>query len=709
METLSKKFPEIAKQWDYDKNGEITPDNASYGSKRNVWWKCDICGYSYQKRICNRTAPSKRITESDKCPICLGRIIIPEYNSLQAKYPKIVEQEWDYEKNPIKPDEISPFYRKKIWWHCKKGHSYQSLPGNKILNNGGNCPYCSSQRLCRETSLAFDNEDLAKQWHPTKNGLITPDNVFANSNKYAWWICPICGHEWSAKICNRNTNNRGCPNCAKGRSTSVPEQLIFYTIKEYFPDAINRFKFGKDEIDIFIPSINVGIEYDGQRFHNEKKLSYDIAKSQRIANAGISLYRFREDKCPLLNEPKCKTIITHYDSWRYADLRTKLEELIKNLIPCRTDIHVRFDKYMSTIQSDINIVPYEESFAASESHKAKQGKLPIALWDYEANHPLKPEVVKPFSDRLAHWICPTNTAHKWKNTIKSVSFGYGCPYCSSRHRYTTQEWIEKAEMVHKHKYSYDLVEYVNSETKVKIICPKHGVFEQIPYEHLNGAGCPYCAHQSFHPEESLAVLYPHIAEQWDYELNAPFGVTPQTIGIDTKRKFYWHCNNGCNHSYLATIAYRVKLKSGCAICHGKQVSIDTCLATSNPKLSKEWCSENDKTPYDVTPKSDYIALWKCENPNHPQYKQKVEIRTRGVGCKYCSSRKKHPKDFEDKFYNLFPSLVLLSPYTKSSEKVEIKCCCCGHIWEEYPHRLLKIGCSKCKQIQSKELNNASSE
>jgi len=58
---------------------------------------------------------------------------------------------------------------------------------------------------------------------------------------------------------------------------------------------------------------------------------------------------------------------------------------------------------------------------------------------------------------------------------------------------TTEKFIEKAKEVHKNKYDYSFAEYVNCNTKIKIICKEHGVFEQIYYSHLNGNGCPLCA------------------------------------------------------------------------------------------------------------------------------------------------------------------------------------------------------------------------
>ena len=59
-------------------------------------------------------------------------------------------------------------------------------------------------------------------------------------------------------------------------------------------------------------------------------------------------------------------------------------------------------------------------------------------------------------------------------------------------RLTTEIFIEKARAIHDDKYDYGLTEYKNASTKVKIICPTHGVFEQQPRAHLTEQGCPEC-------------------------------------------------------------------------------------------------------------------------------------------------------------------------------------------------------------------------
>ena len=71
--------------------------------------------------------------------------------------------------------------------------------------------------------------------------------------------------------------------------------------------------------------------------------------------------------------------------------------------------------------------------------------------------------------------------------------GKGCHLCSNNKKLTTAEFIKRAKKVHGDKYDYSKVDYVNNTIKVTIICPVHGDFLQIPYDHLNGCGCLQCS------------------------------------------------------------------------------------------------------------------------------------------------------------------------------------------------------------------------
>lgn len=70
--------------------------------------------------------------------------------------------------------------------------------------------------------------------------------------------------------------------------------------------------------------------------------------------------------------------------------------------------------------------------------------------------------------------------------------GRGCPQCSPQQQKPTSKCIEEFRAIHGDTYDYSLVSYTNNKTKVDIICKKHGVFPQMPFNHLNGDGCPDC-------------------------------------------------------------------------------------------------------------------------------------------------------------------------------------------------------------------------
>ena len=87
-------------------------------------------------------------------------------------------------------------------------------------------------------------------------------------------------------------------------------------------------------------------------------------------------------------------------------------------------------------------------------------------------------------------ICPEH-GEFWQKPIHHIQ-GKGCPYCGGTKKLSTEEFIKRAKKIHNNKYDYSKVDYVGSHMKVCIICPKHGEFLQTPHSHLRGSGCPYC-------------------------------------------------------------------------------------------------------------------------------------------------------------------------------------------------------------------------
>jgi len=97
----------------------------------------------------------------------------------------------------------------------------------------------------------------------------------------------------------------------------------------------------------------------------------------------------------------------------------------------------------------------------------------------------------------------------WQTPSDHLS-GRGCPNCryissAKSNSSTTEEFIEKANKIHNHRYDYSFSKYVNSHTKIKIACKAHGQFLQIPRDHLSGSGCYKCGHENRTLKVSLST------------------------------------------------------------------------------------------------------------------------------------------------------------------------------------------------------------
>ena len=203
---LATTHPALAAEWHPSKNGTLTPDQVLSGAKRAVWWKCKK-GHEWQAMIYSRTFAGSG------CPICSNRKILPGENDLATFFPDIALQ-WNQERNgTLKPDAVSPYSNKKVWWRCDKGHEYNAEIADRTSANT-DCPYCAGRKVLKGFNDLQTKEPLiAAQWHSTLNGELTPDQVTCGSNKVVWWQCAD-GHVWKTPVYSRGCKKYGCPVCS---------------------------------------------------------------------------------------------------------------------------------------------------------------------------------------------------------------------------------------------------------------------------------------------------------------------------------------------------------------------------------------------------------------------------------------------------------------------------------------------------------------
>ncbi len=116
-------------------------------------------------------------------------------------------------------------------------------------------------------------------------------------------------------------------------------------------------------------------------------------------------------------------------------------------------------------------------------------------------------------------ICPKHGPF-YQRMDHHLNGKYGCPECKKEEEkeIAFNNFILSSIKIHNNKYSYDKVNYINSYTKVEIICPEHGSFWQSPHAHLNGAGCPKCNNKNKTTEEFIQQAKEIHGDVYDYSL-----------------------------------------------------------------------------------------------------------------------------------------------------------------------------------------------
>ena len=201
---LATLYPELAAEWDGERNAPLAPGELLPGSHRHVWWRCKK-GHGWRASVKSRVAGTG-------CPVCANRALAPGENDLATANPALAA-EWDEEKNgALTPRDVFPGSSRRVWWRCGKGHSWCAPVSSRA--GGAGCPYCAGKLVVPgENDLASANSRLAAEWNGERNGSLTPEQVTPYSNRRVWWRCPA-GHEYQAAVSARASSGSGCPYCA---------------------------------------------------------------------------------------------------------------------------------------------------------------------------------------------------------------------------------------------------------------------------------------------------------------------------------------------------------------------------------------------------------------------------------------------------------------------------------------------------------------
>lgn len=197
----------------------------------------------------------------------------------------------------------------------------------------------------------------------------------------------------------------------------------------------------------------------------------------------------------------------------------------------------------------------------------------------------------------------------------------GCPQCNPYSRTNnTETFIKQANKVHGDKYDYSLVNYTGANTPVKIICPRHGIFEQSPYHHKNGVGCPVCGNAVRSTTEDFIRRAKEIhGDKYDYSLvDYKNNRTPVKIICPKHGVFEQAPMNHINRHY------------NCPSCSPNKKS------NTKEFIDKAKLKHGDKYDYSEVIYKDWKTNVTIICSKHGSFLQSPNNHLHGQGCPVCS-------------------------------------------------------------------------
>lgn len=498
-------------------------------------------------------------------------------------------------------------------------------------------------------TLDITHPEILEEWDYEKNGFLLPFNVTRGKTLKVWWKCKICNFSWSARISDRTIKKSGCPRGLK--TVTQQETRVFCELKIFFHDIIQQFPVKNFKIDMYIPSLNLGIEVDGYYGHR-KSYDRDVNRNNILKNNGFDIIHLRQKGLKkLLDTDIFFETIT-------VDIVKKLlffvfEKYSLSSIQNIGDSFFNEEEYQNLCR-EWHQIPWARSLASLEITRIipidKKGDVYDSRYIHKKSH------------LVYEWKCLICNKI-WERSVAEQVRSRKCPYCTNK----------KVSKIYNLKYLYpDLMDEWDYETnlikpenyfpysieEVSWICKKCNLpwTISIVKRTVNKSKCLHCDNKK-NNLNSLAMKHPELLKDWDYSKNiiSPYECLPQS-----NKEVFWICSI-CQYSWKTKIQDRVNGKR-CPVESGRFVTEFNCLSKTNPKLSEEWhVFKNILTSQQVTYGCKKKVWWKCSNCDE-EYSAIILNRSRkGSGCNTCGFR-------------ILPEYVNDSYFHKSDLKICLQNC-----------------------------------
>lgn len=428
-----------------------------------------------------------------------------------AQSHEVMAPQWHPTKNgTLTSAQVSRGSDRRIWWLCAKGHEWIDTPSHRVSGRG--CPVCSGKRVVAGINdLASGFPDLAAQWHPSKNGTLSPSTVSRKSDKRAWWVCSV-GHEWDAKINNR-ANGTGCPFCAGQRvfggfndlaTTNPALALQWHPVLNGATTARDTTAFSNKRAWWLCSE---GHEWEAHIANRSNGNGCPYCAGQWVLAGFTDMATTHPELAlewhPEKNAPRTPQTV-------FAGLGSKVwwRDVLGHEWQATGNSR--------TSGAGCPICSGQRVLEGFNDLGTRDPKL-AAEWHPDRNGELKPSLVPVSTARRVWWMCAVG--HEWQAIVSSRSMGTGCPVCGGQKVLAGFNDLatRRAELAASWHYSKNgeltaaaVSEYSNKKVWWK--CPDHHEWLSTVNNRAHGQGCPVCAEYGFNPSHpGYVYLLEHTA------------------------------------------------------------------------------------------------------------------------------------------------------------------------------------------------------
>jgi len=407
--------PGLLAQWHPTRNGDLDPVTVRAAASRLVWWRCGQ-GHEWQARVFTRA------WKGTGCPTCAGQRATAERN-LAVLHPAVAAT-WHPSKNAqLMPTDVLPASMKRVWWQCAEGHEWEITVDKRV---GRDCPFCSGRRVTPENNLAAMHPERARQWHPTRNGDLTPQEVLPGYSRLVWWLCGTCGHEWQAKPSSRMRGS-GCRECSRSFPRRATEPLSVT-----HPEVAAQWH----------PTANGGATPDQVTYGSGRRVWWQCAAGHEW-EATVASRASSGNRCPYCAGKRAsaeRNLAVTAPALAAQWHPTRNGNLVpKELLPgtarrvwwqCETG-HAWKSSPNARQYGDKGGCPYCAGLrVTAETNLAAVFPLVATEWHPTHNGDLRPDEVRPHTSRKVWWRCGV-CGHDWAAAVKNRTSGRGrCPMCA---------------------------------------------------------------------------------------------------------------------------------------------------------------------------------------------------------------------------------------------------------------------------------------